>query len=260
MAHAVIGVALASNTGRSPRKKASHLSRWVASAWIAYGVKTEGIVYSVSPDWSAKMRHTCRNPEEEAGRAWAERRGLRVVVKPPADCTAVELEGFRQMVLREWQVSDEGLAERIGRSKVLVIVYAPDDTMVAVGAAKKPQASYAQRIFLKAGVSGQDNYEYEVGYIYVLPEYRGHLLSRLLMEALIDACGDVSIFATTREDNERMIRTNRRLGFIQAGSPFRSERGQYNILLWTREVEGARPDGLGFTPTAWEETERNPGR
>jgi GNAT superfamily N-acetyltransferase len=204
------------------------------------------------------MRKACRNPEEEAGRAWAERRGLRVVVKPPSACTAEELEGFRQMVLLEWQVSDEGLEERIARSKVLVIIYDPFDKMIAIGAAKKPQSSYARKVFTKAGVLGWSNYEYEVGYIYVLPEYRGHLFSRLLMEALIDACGDVSIFATTKADNERMIRTNRRLNFIQAGVPFQSERGPYNILLWTREIGGHRPDGLGFTPTEWEETERNP--
>jgi len=177
-----------------------------------------------------------RNPED-SGRAWAESKGLSITVKPPAACAPDELQGFRTMVLREWQVSDEGLDERIARAKVLVMVYAPDGTLVAIGAAKKPARDYAQGVFERAGVEGYANFTYEIGYEYVLPEYRSHLLSRLVTETLIDACGDVAVFGTTRTDNERMQRTLRRLGFKQVGHEYPSERGPYNLYLYTRETQ-----------------------
>lgn len=178
---------------------------------------------------------------------------LRVVVKPPSEYTADEIQAFKDMILREWQVSDEGLDSRIAACKVLVMIYAPEG-LIATGAAKKPYSSYSKKVFSKAGLPGQErDYDFELGYIYVLPKYRGILLSRVLMKALLDSVGDASVFATVKTDNERMIRTNHRLGLKETGSPFQSERGSYMFLLFTRG--GNR---IAFRETEWEESERNP--
>jgi len=197
------------------------------------------------------MRELRRNPEETLPTAVPE--GLHVVVKPPSEYTADEIQAFKDMILREWQVSDEGLDRRIGACKVLVMIYGPEG-LIATGAAKQPYSSYAKKVFAKAGLpGGESEYDFELGYIYVIPERRGILLSRVLMKALLDAVGDASAFATVRTDNERMIRTNHRLGLQETGNPFQSERGPYMLLLFTKK--GTR---LAFRETEWEESERNP--
>lgn len=55
------------------------------------------------------------------------------------------------------------------------------------------------------------------------------------MEACLLAAGSDGVFATTREDNERMQKTLKRYGFVQAGKPYKPERDKVWLKLFVRE-------------------------
>ena len=57
--------------------------------------------------------------------------------------------------------------------------------------------------------------------------------SRQLLEAIVKLAGDKHLYATTRENNEPMRHTNCHCGFEQSGHIYKSEAGNYNLILYT---------------------------
>lgn len=106
-----------------------------------------------------------------------------------------------------------------------------DNEPVAVGVLKNPVNSYKQKVFQSAGKPELANrYNLELGYIYVDPDFRNQGLA----SSIVDALARENIYATTRENNPKMISILKTAGFRQAGDPYPSARGNYNILLWVR--------------------------
>ena len=81
----------------------------------------------------------------------------------------------------------------------------------------------------------EERYRFEVGWVYVVPEYRGAKVSRGLVEACLTAAGTSGMFATTREDNVPMQRTLQRYGFVETGRSYNSERNSGILRLFVRE-------------------------
>lgn len=97
---------------------------------------------------------------------------------------------------------------------------------------KRPNTSYRNKVFQASGAEeNANNYPLEVGYVYTLPEIRGtKIIYNAFKQFTTGKYGNV--FATVREDNYKAIRLLQRSGYKNIGNPYKSARGDYNLLLW----------------------------
>lgn len=115
------------------------------------------------------------------------------------------------------------------------IAYAMDgQNPVGVIVLKNPVESYRNKVFQAAGVPElEQNYKLELGYVYMLPEYRTQGVSARLLR-LMNRSITVPAFATTRENNTTINTILKFAGFKQTGEPYSSARGDYQLFLWTK--------------------------
>lgn len=154
------------------------------------------------------------------------------IVKSPKGCNLTELELFQSFVVEGGEVSSVGLSDRILRAEKLCFIN--DGDCVAVGAIKNPSIGYKTRIFEKARVSGPSNYPYELGWLFVSTSARRKGYGRAAMEALMASLSGKACYATTREDNNDMHRLLVRFGFSRCGQPYKSNNGDYDLVLYTK--------------------------
>lgn len=157
---------------------------------------------------------------------------VETIIRKPEECTGSELEGFERLVKEGGEVGYNGLQNRILRAERLVFIN--DDECVAIGAIKRPNEGYKARIFRKAGVAGVEHYRFEIGWIYVSDAARGKGYGRALMSVILEGLRGRGSFATTRENNEAMHRLFELFGYSRAGEPYKSESGDYSLVLYTK--------------------------
>lgn len=159
-----------------------------------------------------------------------------VLTKHPADCSSAELDAFERLIKEGGEVVAEGLRQRITESEWLVFLKEEDGTLSAVAALKRPIGSYKRAVFRKAkSPENPSDFPCEAGWIFVKPDFRGRHYSRLLLENVLQLAGDRNVYATTRENNDRMQTTNIRCGLTQSGSAYTSNQGDYKLVLFTRQ-------------------------
>jgi len=157
---------------------------------------------------------------------------MEIIVKNPKDCSDTEIESFLSLVAEGGEVAVGGLRERIRRAEKLIFINT--EKPVAVGAIKNPNAGYKTDVFKKSGVSEENKYQYELGWLYVSKAARGNGYGRVLMDSIVTALADHTCFATTREDNDSMHYLFSQFGFSRLGQPYRSSNGEYSLVLYAR--------------------------
>ncbi|RFC51105.1 MAG: Protein N-acetyltransferase, RimJ/RimL family [Verrucomicrobia bacterium] len=159
-------------------------------------------------------------------------------IKKPCDCTAQELTAFEAMVTEGGEVNPVGPPQRIRNAAFLMFLFDDDCSLIGVSALKHPNPEYREEAFTSASsVLLPDDYDLELGWIFVAESHRGRGLSRELVEHLIAHVETARIYATTREANLPMRRTNERCGFRLEGSPYRSKLGNYSLVLYVRSSQ-----------------------
>lgn len=151
------------------------------------------------------------------------------VVKAPSECTSAELDAFQKLAEEGEQVLPDGLRQRIEQAAALVFVN--ESECIAVGAIKNPNLSYKKRVFTKADVPDKNNnYKYELGWLYVTPAARRKGLGNNLMQALVSFLGDSGCYATTREDNKVMHSLFSKYNFSRLGTAYQNDKGDSFVL------------------------------
>jgi ribosomal protein S18 acetylase RimI-like enzyme len=142
-------------------------------------------------------------------------------IKKPIACTEAELREFARLVRDGFQGSDDTLPIRMRAAKLLGFVYSSGGELAAIAGLKAPHIQYRSEVFKKAeaGVSPTP-YSLELGWVLVVPTYRGNRVSEDLCRQLLAAVPTSAVFATTRPTNSPMIAILRSLGFSQAGKPY----------------------------------------
>jgi GNAT superfamily N-acetyltransferase len=167
-----------------------------------------------------------------------------VIVKCPRDCSDQELESFRTLVLQGDEVIKRGLGERIRQAAFLTFAF-HESRHVAVAGLKVPADGYRIGVFHKAGAAERSEPgDLEFGWAFVLADYRGRGLGRRVVTDTLGAAGSVGVFATTRSDNNAMRNLIEAQQLVQAGQPYRSTRGDYELVLFSRSpsASSAAPD------------------
>lgn len=116
------------------------------------------------------------------------------------------------------------------------IVWASDHgRTMGVVVLKRPIPSYKDYVFQSAGVANQaQHYNQELGYVYVLPKYRAQGVGAKMLR-IMNRNVQQPVFATTRENNRTINTILKWAKFDVTGDPWASSRGNYRIMLWTRD-------------------------
>lgn len=171
-------------------------------------------------------------------------------IKQPADCTRQERQEFARLVRQGFAGSDDSLPDRIRDAKRLAFYYAADGTLAAIGALKAPTDRYREEIFKKADAPvSSDDYELELGWVFVVTGNRGHGIGARLCQLLLARVPTSRVFATTRPNNTPMIRILRALTFERTGEPYPHARRNEHLVLFLRSsAESTRYDDSPVAP------------
>ena len=164
----------------------------------------------------------------------------RVVSKTPAECSDEELKNFATVLAEGGQVAISGMMTRIKLAKSLGFAYNEDGELVGVSALKVPLEAYRRQVESGAGVSlPSSEYPYDVGWLYVKPEYRGAKAGQMLRYLLVQPVLGINAgaFATIRHDNFMPQRIITKYGFERAGHVWTSEKTGNAIDLFVRDAD-----------------------
>ncbi|HSR52560.1 MAG TPA: GNAT family N-acetyltransferase [Acidobacteriota bacterium] len=152
--------------------------------------------------------------------------------KPPLACTEQERREFEQLVRLGFNGSDAGLRERIRKATGLAFYYAEDGELAAIAGLKTPERQYGADVFqsAKAGVSSA-SYGLELGWVFVLPDQRRRGIGEELCRRLLNEVPTTPVFATTRPNNNAMIRILIALGFRRVGKPYSRRKEELALFL-----------------------------
>jgi RimJ/RimL family protein N-acetyltransferase len=156
-------------------------------------------------------------------------------IKRPSECNKRELEKFEGLVREGEEVAVAGLSELIRKAAFLMFLIHANGSLIGVSALKRPNPRYRAKVFRNAQSELRpDDFGLELGWIFVVEAERGNKLSHVLVEQLIPHAGTERVYATTREHNLPMIRTNEHCGFLRDGIAYPNDNGNYNLLLYVR--------------------------
>ncbi len=144
-----------------------------------------------------------------------------------------ELDAFQKFVVEGGEVTPHGLRWRIEQAAALVFIY--NGECIAIGAIKNPNKGYKDVVFTKAGVADKSkNFNFEFGWLYVMPRVRGRGLGHSLMQAVVSYLGNSSCYATTRENNKPMHHLFSQYNFNRLGDAYPSNNG-YSLMIYANK-------------------------
>jgi len=160
---------------------------------------------------------------------------LTVAIGSPLECSNSDLATFESLVRKGDEVDPVGLQQRIRAAAHVALISTDAGQVIGIAALKRRAAEYRQKIFTRAGTGlAPTEGELELGWIFIEEEYRRKGLSRMLVEALLNAAGNLDVYATTREENIAMRRTLASFRFDPTGEPYASKNGDYALILYSR--------------------------
>lgn len=152
--------------------------------------------------------------------------------KEPQACSEAERQEFERLVRQGFDGSDERLVGRIRAARRLAFCFSAEGPLVAIAALKAPSGLDRDEVFEKAsaGVSAA-SYEVELGWVFVVPAYRGGGIARRFCRELMASVPEARVFATTRPNNEAMIKILLGLAFARVGRPYRRRNEELALFL-----------------------------
>lgn len=167
-----------------------------------------------------------------------------VTCKKPVECSADELQSFKDFVLDGDEVEPAGLDDRIAAAESLLFL-AKDGDIKGVAAIKNPNDHYKDSVFAKAHApENAEGFCLELGWVFVDSSVRGNGYSHNLVERAIAIADGQPIFATSRNDNQPMHKVLMKHGFRKCGVQYASNRGNHHLVLflYPGAQQGAAPD------------------
>lgn len=156
---------------------------------------------------------------------------LKFICKSPTEYSADQLSVFEELVLESGEVSPVGLTGRIANAHRLIFCHDGRRT-VGIAGVKRPTDRHRKHVSEGSGIElPEAEWPYELGWTYVPPWARGAGISKSLVEMAVRGL-DASLFATSHTENSRMHATLKRHGFVEAGTPYPSDRPKIEIQLF----------------------------
>jgi hypothetical protein len=135
---------------------------------------------------------------------------------------------FKEILINAGEVSEDTFGGLIEKNPKILIL-GNFENIDGIGALKIPNKTYKEKVFnLSKSEKNPSEYNFELGWLVSLKKGNGNKIVELL------ASFEQNIYATVREENEKMIHLLKKYGFNQAGFSFESNRGNYQILLFIK--------------------------
>lgn len=154
----------------------------------------------------------------------------RFVIKKANEFSDIEKSKFKDIVLSMGEVSEssfDGLMEK----NPIILFYPNTKNIEAIGALKVPNKSYKTKVFSNSKSEHNNNeFQYELGWIVSLNQKKG--IGKLITKALSEQKSN--IYATVRTENIGMNKILNSLDFQKTGVEYKSERGNYKNILYTK--------------------------
>lgn len=154
-----------------------------------------------------------------------------LVVKAGKDATRDEREEFRALVLRDPQVTPNGLSRRIAQAHLLAFRY-KDGELIATGAIKCNPEHQAHVAEDSGFPLPQAEYLGEIGYLHTADAHRRQGYADEVLAKLIKASETMGLFATIQLKNESSQQLLIRHGFIRTGDLWRSNQVDDSVNLY----------------------------
>lgn len=156
---------------------------------------------------------------------------VEIVARLPSHFSEADLGRFRELVVEGGEVGGAKLTVNIARARILVVAMQAGKICGAT-ALKRPQQTYRNRVATQAGVKlAQEDYPFELGYVYLEPILRRRGLSHRMVASALQHCDAGGVFATVRVDNLGMRATLATAGFAAVGSDYPGAEGRRIGLL-----------------------------
>ena len=140
-------------------------------------------------------------------------------VKSPRVCSPEEIAAFLALLKRREEVRDDNLCRRMTRARSLAFHY-ENGTLAGIIALKKASRAYLKKIETLARWRNSIGVRYEVGWAYVLEEYRNRGIASTLLDLLLSANRDIPTFSVTKTANQPVRSMLRKHGYVRCGSPY----------------------------------------
>lgn len=175
--------------------------------------------------------HNLVTPEARMSQGWT---AVSIVIQPPGEFDDHEIDDLVALVIAGGEVSNRGLISRVMKAHCLAFMRR-NDRLIGIAALKRPELSYRPRVAKGAGIAiPREPFEFELGWVFIVPNERGKKLSFPLCESLVRAADNAGIFATSRASNVGMHATMQKLGFSRIGSEWASKQVSENLQLFAK--------------------------
>lgn len=155
--------------------------------------------------------------------------------------TSDDIEKFRSLLEKGGQVEMKYFNSSLSKKPILAMIYDKNE-VAAIGALKRERSGYAKKKFedAKSQLNSQE-YDTELGWIVTEEKHRKRGLCDSVVKKLLDYFKEQRVggklFATVREDNNKMRHILAKNGFKQEGEAFDSKRGLYKLCLYVYEPQ-----------------------
>jgi GNAT superfamily N-acetyltransferase len=163
-----------------------------------------------------------------------EQRTIEVTAARPAEFTPAERAAFMHLVREGGEVNPDTLPGLVVRAEALALAR-KDGVLVGVSAVKRPYPTHRRNVFKAAKADLlPDEFAFELGWVFVLPNARGLGFSGRLVAVLMPYVEAAHAYATSRADNASMHATLKRFGFKGVGETYPSKQNDTPIQLFVR--------------------------
>lgn len=141
-----------------------------------------------------------------------------------------EIAIIKKMVVEAGEVREDTFDGLISQNPILIL-YPDVDAIEAVGALKVPNESYKKKVFRKSKTDYlPEEFEHELGWIVSTKQGNGKKMTKVLAEF------KPKVYATVRDENEKMKHILYSAGFEKTGESYKSDRGEYMLNLYIKKI------------------------
>src|SRR5687768_5046062 len=116
---------------------------------------------------------------------------------PPAGFEPKEIDDFVAFVLAGGEVTSDGLKDRVMGAPSIAYLRTKG-CLLGVAGLKSPESGYRKSVAAKSHTRlTEEEFPYELGWVFILPSARGRKLSLPLCQPLIAAAKSAGVFATS---------------------------------------------------------------
>ena len=151
---------------------------------------------------------------------------------------------FKNIVKEADQVNMKKFDKLMEKDPFLLFTYDSSNNIIAVGALKIPIDAHKKNVFdeTQSDLGPEDvkldpnDFQYEMGWIVSKKEGLGTIVTAILSNYNPESPNQKpKVYTTVRENNEKMRFILKRFGYLQVGEPYKSELGDYKIVLYVKK-------------------------